>query len=86
MFAQALAFVPHLSSSGLFGMVYEHFSGCFILENPSLGFLELFQIVAIVVHGDIPKSVALMLGVSRLLAMAKDTNGLRLIAVSKVFL
>jgi hypothetical protein len=30
--------------------------------------------------------VALVLGASRLLAMAKDTNGIRLIVVGKVFL
>jgi len=41
-FAQALATTPHLSLSGLFGMVYEHFLGCFIPKDPSLGFLELF--------------------------------------------
>jgi hypothetical protein len=67
-------------------MVYEHLSGCFILEDPSSGFSKLFQIVAIIVHEDILKSVALVLGVSRLLAMAKDTNGLCLITVGKVFL
>jgi len=33
LFAQALATVPHLSSGGLSGMVYEHLSGCFILED-----------------------------------------------------
>jgi hypothetical protein len=41
-------------------MVYEHFSRCFILEDLSPRF------------GDILKLVALMLGVNRLLAMAKD--------------
>jgi hypothetical protein len=33
LFAQALATVPHLSSGGLSGMVYEHLLGCFILED-----------------------------------------------------
>jgi hypothetical protein len=42
LFAQALAIVPHLSLGGLFGMVYECLSKCFILKDPSLGFLELF--------------------------------------------
>jgi hypothetical protein len=42
MFAQALASAPHLSLGGFFGMVYEHVSGCFILEGPSSWFLELF--------------------------------------------
>jgi hypothetical protein len=84
LFAQALATTPYLSLNKRFGMVYEHFSRCFILEDPSWRFLKLFQVV-IITHGDIPKSVALMLGTIRLLAMAKDINGLRLIIVSKLF-
>jgi hypothetical protein len=51
MFAQALTIIPHLSLGGLFRMVYEHFSRCFILEIPSLGFSKLFQVVAIVICG-----------------------------------
>jgi hypothetical protein len=40
MFIQALATTPHLFLG--FKMVYEYLSRCFILEDPSLGFLELF--------------------------------------------
>jgi hypothetical protein len=86
LFAQALATTPHLSLGELSGMVYEHFSKCFILKDPSLGFSKLFQIVAIVTCGDIPRSVALVLGANKLLAMAKDINGLRFIAIGEVFL
>jgi hypothetical protein len=58
-----------------------------MLEDPSLEFLELFQVVNIVARGDIPRSMALLLRVvSKLLAMAKDTSGLRPIAVGRVFL
>jgi hypothetical protein len=85
LFAQALAFAPHLSLGGLFGMIYEHIWGCFILKDPSSRFLELFQIVDDVAHGDIPRLVALVLGVNKLLVMAKDTDGFRLIAIGKVF-
>jgi hypothetical protein len=42
LFAQALAIAPHLFSSVFSGMVYEHFSKCFILKDPSSRFLELF--------------------------------------------
>jgi hypothetical protein len=42
VFAQALTTMPHLFSSGFFGMVYEHFLGCFIPKDPSSRFLELF--------------------------------------------
>jgi hypothetical protein len=71
IFAQALTAAPHLFSSGLFGMVYEHLSKCFILKDLSLRFLKLFQVVAAIVHGDILRLVALVLGASKLLAMAK---------------
>jgi len=45
MFAQALTIAPHLSLGGFYGMVYDHFLRCFILEDPSLGFSKLFQVV-----------------------------------------
>ncbi len=85
LFTQALAIAPHLFSSGFSGMVFEHLSGCFILENPFSWFSKLFQVVAIVVCGDIPRLVASMLGVSKLLAMAKNIGGLCPIAIGKVF-
>jgi len=84
LFAQALATTPHLSLDKLFGVVYEHLLQCFIPKDPSSRFLTLFQVV-IIVSGDIPKSVALMLGTIKLLAMANDTNGPRLTTVGKMF-
>jgi len=66
-------------------MVYEHFLGCFIPEDPSSGFSKLIQVATIVAHGDIPRSVALVMGVNKLLAMAKDFCGFRPIAISEVF-
>jgi hypothetical protein len=86
LFAQTLAIAPHLSSSGLFGMVYEHLSKCFIPKDPSSWFSKLFQTVIIIICQDILKLVALMLRASKLLGMAKDINGLRHIIVGKMFL
>jgi len=60
-------------------MVYEYLSRCFILEDPSSGFSKLFQDVVAIVRGDIPRSVALVLGAKKLLAMAKDIGGLVLL-------
>jgi hypothetical protein len=57
-------------------MVYEHFLGCFILEDRSLRFSKLFQAVVVNARGDIPRSMALALRTNRLLAMAKDVGGL----------
>jgi hypothetical protein len=82
LFAQTLAIIPHLFSSGLYGMVYEHISRCFIPEDPSLGFSD---VVAIVVRMDIFKLVVIMLGVNKLLAMTKDISGLCPIVISDVF-
>ncbi len=78
LFAQALTIIFHFFWVG--------FLGCFIPKDPSLRFLDLFQVATHVAHGDIPKLVALMLGISRLLAMAKNTNSLHSIVVGKVFI
>jgi hypothetical protein len=69
-------------------MVYEHLSQCFILKDPSLGFSELFQIGGgvVVASGDILRLVALVMGASILLVMAKDISGLHLIAMGEMFL
>jgi len=66
-------------------MVYEHFSKCFILEDSYLRFSKLFQVVVVVVHGDIFRAMALMLGINKLLVMAKDTCGFCPIVVGEVF-
>ncbi len=76
MFAQTLVIIPHLALGGFSLMVYEHLSRCFIPKDPFSRFSKLFQVVIIVAHGDILKSVAIMLGATRLLPMVKDINGL----------
>jgi hypothetical protein len=38
LFPQILTIAPHLSLSGFFGMVCEHFVGCLTREDPSSGF------------------------------------------------
>jgi hypothetical protein len=86
MFTQTLTTTPHLFLSEFFGMVYEHFLGCFILEDPSSRFSKLIQVVVIVVWGDILRSVALVLGANKLLAMAKDIDNLHPVVVSEMFL
>jgi hypothetical protein len=64
LFTQALTTTPHLSLGGLFGMVYEHLSRCFIPEDPSLGFLKSFQIIVTIIHRGIPRLVVVMMGVN----------------------
>jgi hypothetical protein len=84
LITQVLTVSPHLSSNGLSRIVYEHLSKYYIPKDSSLGFSRLFQVV--VVHGVIFRSVALVLGVSILLVMAKDTSGLCPIAINDFFL
>ncbi len=38
LFAHVLTITPHLSLNGLYGMVYEHLSGCFIPKDTSSRF------------------------------------------------
>jgi len=85
LFAQALTITPHLSSNGFSKLVYEHLLGCFIPKDPSSRFSKLFQVV-VVACGDIPRTAALMLGVNKLLAMAKDIGSFHPIVVSEVFI
>jgi hypothetical protein len=66
-------------------MVYEHISRCFIPKDPSSKFLELFQVVVTIVRGDILRSVALVLGVSRLLVMANDISSICHIILGEMF-
>ncbi len=85
MFAKALATAPHLFSNGLFGMINEHLSGCFTPKDPSVSFSKLLQVVTTIVCRDIFRSMALMLGVNKLLVMAKNIGGLCPIAMGEVF-
>ncbi len=55
-------------------------------RDPSSRFSELFHATIVIARGDIPRSMALMLGVNKLLAMIMDIGGLHFIIVSKVFL
>ncbi len=86
MFAQALTTTPHLFSSGLFRMEYEHLSRSFILEDPSLRVLKLFQAIAIVARTNFLRSMALMLRANILLAMEKNTGGFHPIVVGDMFI
>jgi hypothetical protein len=57
----------------------------FHTRRPILRVFEIIPGTITIAHGDILRLVALMLGVSRLLVMAKDTSGLCPIVVSEIF-
>jgi hypothetical protein len=54
-------------------MVYEHLLGCLILKDTSSRFSKLFQ-VAVIVCGNIPRLVALMLRASIFPSLTNDTH------------
>jgi hypothetical protein len=55
-------------------------------KGPIFMVFKIIPSAATIVHGDIPRSIALVLGASRLLAMAKDIGDLRFIIIGEVFL
>jgi len=57
----------------------------FHTKDPSSKFSELFQAATTFVHGGIPRLVALVLGVNRLLIMVKDIGNLHPSAIGEVF-
>jgi len=56
----------------------------FHTRRPIFRVFEIIPGTVTIAHGDILRLVALMLGVSRLLVMAKDIGGLCPIAVSEI--
>jgi hypothetical protein len=54
-------------------------------KRPSLRFSKLFHATTVIARGDIPRLMALMLGVNKLLVMGKDIRGLHPIVINKVF-
>jgi hypothetical protein len=66
-------------------MVYEHILGCFIPKDTSSRFSKLFQVVVVVVCGNIFRSIALEMGTKRLLALAKDFGGFHPIVMKCFF-
>jgi len=67
-------------------MVNEHLLRCSIPKDKSSNFSKLLQAIGINARGDILRSMALMLGANRLLAMAKNIASLHLNVVGKMFL
>lgn len=86
LFARVFSKAHRFSSRSIFGMIYEHLRDCFSPEDPSSRFFELYRVVEHVAQGRIPVRIARALGASRLLAIAKDTDEIRPIAIGEVFL
>jgi hypothetical protein len=49
--------MSHLSTSGFFGMVFEHFRDCFHFEDSMSGFLQLCQLCFHIAQGHIPPQI-----------------------------
>jgi hypothetical protein len=82
-FKLAFQHMPHLLASGFLGMVFEHISDCFHLEDSTSGFPQLFQLCFHITHGHIPPQIADVLGVACLLTMTKSLGGISPIIVGK---
>ncbi len=54
-------------------------------KDPSSRFLEFFQAIIVVAHGNIPRSMALVLGANTVLTMAKDIGSFCPIAIGEAF-
>jgi hypothetical protein len=67
--------MPHLLTSGHFGMAFEHLWDCFHLEDLVSGFPQLFQLCFHITQGHIPPKIAHFFGVAHLLAMTKPSSG-----------
>ncbi|KAL2635507.1 hypothetical protein R1flu_006986 [Riccia fluitans] len=75
IFITALAKSPRLSSGGPSAMVFELLQDCFTPEDLTSGFDLLFQLCSHIACGHLSSPVARILGVSRLLALEKDSGG-----------
>ena len=84
-FVRALRTSPSHSSVGVYGGVFEHYRDVLDPADPASGFDLLFELASRVARGDIPHSVAQMLGTSRLVALQKPLGGVRPLAVGEAF-
>ena len=82
-FVRALHTSPSHSSAGIFGGVFEHYQDVLDPVDPVTGFDLLFQLASPVARGDIPTSVAYLLGSSRLIALQKPQGGVRPLAIGE---
>ncbi len=75
--------MPHLLTSGLFGMVFEHLQNHFHLENSMNGFPQFFQLCFHITQGHIPPQIAHVLGTTHLLTMTKLSGGVHPIVMGE---
>ena len=84
-FVRALRTSPSHSSAGVYGGVFEHYRDVLDPADPASGFDLFFHLASRVARGDIPHSVAQMLGTSRLVALQKPSGGVRPLAIGEGF-
>jgi hypothetical protein len=83
-FKLAFQHMPHLSTSGHFGMVFEHLQNCFHLYDSTNGFLRLFQLCFHIAQGHILRQITHVVVVPCLLAMIKPLDEVCPIVVGNV--
>jgi hypothetical protein len=75
--------MPHLLTSGLYGMVLEHLQDYFHLKDSANGFFQLFQLCFHIAHGHTPPQIARVLEANHLLTMIKPSSGIHPIVVGE---
>jgi hypothetical protein len=76
--------MSHLSADGPSSMVFKHLQDSFNFEDSTSGFIQLHQLCSHVAIDHILGSMVQILGVSKLLALAKSFGGIRLIVMGEV--
>jgi hypothetical protein len=82
-FKLAFQHMPHLSTSGLCGVFFEHLWKCFHVEDLTNGFPQSFQLCFHIAHGHIPPQIACVLGVACFLTMTKHSSEVHPIIVGE---
>jgi hypothetical protein len=75
----------HLQTSGLSGMVFEHFRNCFDLEDLASNFIEFHQLCSHMVVGCIFGYVARVFQANQFLALVKLFGAICMFVVGTTF-
>jgi len=67
----------HLSTSGPYGMVFEHLQNCFHPKDSTSGFFQLLQLCFHIAQGHISPWITHVFRMAHLLALTKPLDGIR---------
>lgn len=85
MFKSTIIHLIHLAGERPSNMVFKHLRDLFNLEDSTNNISHLFMVCCYATIGQISGNIAKAFGATRLLALAKPSNGIQLITIGKVF-